>query len=540
MPVAKSNFIENDDVLVSRHGKKKVTLIACPWTFYDMPEFRSQHLGLGYVGSYVKERFGHEIIAYIDPMMNGGDKIKTPISTKYQKTNRFGISDEDIVRLIPRNTDVIGINAPFTDSRIVLYPLVRKIKAVFPSVLVVIGGVLATTLPHQLIKESGADIVVKGEGEVAFARILNGDLLSDIPGLVFKHVDGSIIEHPERSQQLKSPNSIPPPGYDFRPMEEYVHWSPRGNKADRTLSLISSRGCPFTCEFCSIPEKGQLWRPFATSRVINEIDMAIKKWGVNHVEFEDDNFTLSEERALEVLCHLKKIRSDGYTITCSFPNGIMIDRMSKDLAFLLKSAGAEIAYLPVESGDTRVLLSMDKPDALNHLEKALQVAAWCVEANLQVSCFFIVGYPGGEIKTERLKTESKKKYPLYIIENDEKLYMCGEDRESFENTISFCKKLRSVGVSGITPLIATPYPGTDLYSFCECFGYLAFQDEKDVLTTVSYAAMRPEFVQIETPFCSRREAFDRWREMADMFPIFHNIRKNQGSGHLLSGKEIFS
>src|SRR3989344_5984587 len=99
------------------------------------------------------------------------------------------------------------------------------------------------------------------------------------------------------------------------------------------------------------------------------------------------------------------------------------------------------------------------------------------------------------------------------MRDGENLYMRGEDEESFENTINFCKKLHELGVNGITPLIATPYPGTEMYHFCEKFGLLAFPDEKDVLTTVSYAAVRPDFVQINTTWCSRAQAFERWETM---------------------------
>ena len=555
--MARMNLVDKDCSFENRANitPKKVVLIACPWTFFDHVEFRSQQLGLGYVGAYFLQ-FGHVISAFIDPMIDGGETVKVSMETKYQTTNRFGHSDEWIVSRIPQDTDIIGINAPFTDSRIVLYPLIKKIKAVFPDTPVVVGGILATTLPRQVITESGADIVVKGEGEVAFSRILNGHPLDKIPGLVFKRADGSIFESPLRSEQLKIIDLIPPPGYDFRPMEEYVKWSPRGNQADRTLSIISSRGCPFTCEFCSIPEKGQLWRPFTPERVLQEIKMAIEKWGVNHIEFEDDNFTLQEPRALAVLEYLRGLRRQGNDFLCTFPNGIMIDKMTENLAVLLKEAGTEIIYLPVESGDLRTLLAMDKPMAEKHLEKTLQVAKWCVDAGLHVSCFFIVAYPGGRLSKKYLHNpDMLSRYKNHLIKSSgeffgegesvsdyikegRELFMRGEDEESFQTSIAFCKKLLALGVQGITPLIATPYPGTEMYEICARFGWLAFDDDREVLTTVSYAAVNPGRIQINTPWCSQQEAYDRWREMMDMFPTYHNVRKSDEDRDLLTGRKI--
>jgi len=500
---------------------KKIALIACPWAFFDSVEFQSQQLGLGYVGAYAQQ-FGHQIVAFIDPMNGDGKNTKLPIKTRYQVTNRFGFSDEWIIDQIPTDTEIIGINAPFTDSRLLLYPLVKKIKTAYPSIPVVIGGVLATTLPRQVIEESGADIAVKGEGEIAFAKILNDEPWNSIPGLVYRQKNGRIFESEFRSEQFAFINEIPYPGYDFRPMKEYVRWSPRGNQADRTLSLVSSRGCPFSCEFCSIPEKGQCWRPFSSDRIIEEIKMAVDRWGVNHIEFEDDNFSIQKPRALKILGYLRDLRKKGYPIFCSFPNGIMINRMSEELAILMKDAGTEIIYLPVESGDKRILISMNKHDAEHHLEKASQVARFCVNAGLFVSCFFIVAYPGGKFRREKYY---QSEYESYLTYDKDGAYLAGEDEKSFKNTLKFCRQLVSIGVQGISPLIATPYPGTELYDYCRKFNFLSFPDEKDVLTTVSYAAMRPDFVQIETPWCSRAQAFERWKTMKNMFPTFYNVRK---------------
>lgn len=536
------NFVEEFRPDRTRITPKRVALVACPWTFVREVEFRSQQLGLGYVGAYAQS-FGHQIAAFVDPMIAGGESIGVPLSTRFMKTNRYGHPDAWIAGQIPADVEVIGINAPFTDSRLVLYPLVRLLRQQFPAALIVVGGILATTLPRQILENCPADIVVQGEGEIAFVRILNGDVLPSIPGILFRSEDGAIIENPGRSEQLKSVAEIPPPGYDFRPMPEYVTWSPRGDQHDRTLSLISSRGCPFTCEFCSIPEKGQRWRPFDPERVLAEIREATERWGVNHIEFEDDNFTLQEPRALAVLEHLAALRRRGQPVSCSFPNGIMIDRMTPALAELLMAAGSDIIYLPVESGHDRVLVAMDKPNALGHLDKTLEVARFCVEAGLTVSTFFIVGYPGGEVT--RRRSDLRPEWSRYLLETEEeddrgrrRVYMHGEDEESFEITLGFCRQLRAVGVAGITPLIATPYPGTELYHVCDRFGYLRYPDDPDVLVTVSYAHATADNVQISTPWCSHEAAYARWQAMMAEFPAFHNVRKAADQAAMLHTQEV--
>ncbi len=503
---------------------KKVCLIAAPWIYDDVTEFRSQQLGLGYIGAYA-EKFGHDIVSFIDPMLDGGEYIKKPIRVRGRIAYRFGYSDEHIVKKIPKNVDVIGINAPFTDSRLVVYPLIYKLKETLPKVKIVVGGVLATTLPEQILNDTPADIVVRGEGEIAFSRILNDEPIEKIPGLVYRNNDGSISRTEGFAQQFRNIDILPSPGYNLRKIDKYINWSPRGDKSRRTLSLVSSRGCPFSCQFCSIPEKGQQWRPFSSERMIKEIDWAIERFGVNHFEFEDDNFGLNQGRAIKILKHISRLRKRGMKIECSFPNGLMIYSLNKDIVFLLKEAGVDIAYLPLESGDQHILVSMNKYQADTHLQKTKEVAGYCAEAGLFVSCFVIIAYPGGNIKGYR---SLKSEWEPYVFESEGEIYLKGEDEASFERTMSYCKSLKKIGVNGITPLIATPYPGTELYKICKKFQWLVYEDDCDVLTTTSYAHMKPEYVLINTPWCSRKEAFQRWNYAADIFSTYHNIRRYRG------------
>ncbi|MBF0103974.1 MAG: B12-binding domain-containing radical SAM protein [Deltaproteobacteria bacterium] len=505
---------------------KKITLLACPWVFQGDPEFQSQQLGLAYVGAYVVE-CGHKVIKYIDPMLSGGQHIKQPIATEHQTLYRVGHPDEWIISNIPDDSDYIFINAPFTDSRFVFYPLCNKIKTKFPGIPIVAGGILATTLPHQILKETKIDIVVKGEGEIAGARILNGEPLASIPGLVFRDEQGHIHENPERSEQLLNIDQIPRiTQFNMRPVREYVNWSPRGNTLDKTFSYITSRGCPFTCEFCSIPEKGQTWRAFSATRVIEEIQFMIDHHDVTHIEIEDDNFTLKKEHAIPILNYLKKLKDAGHPVKLSFPNGVMINRLDREQIFAMKAAGTEIIYLPVESGDLKNLIAMNKPFATRHLDQTLQVAHWCAEAQLDAGAFFIIGYPGGKICTKPAQEIINKKYPDSIIKSaDSCLWIKGEDEASFDTTISYAKKLVQAGVKFITPLIATPYPGTNLYEICKDLGWLRKPDHANMVTTISYQNPKVDYINIETPWCSAAEAFSRWKYMSEIFDIKHNVIK---------------
>jgi radical SAM superfamily enzyme YgiQ (UPF0313 family) len=504
---------------------KNATMISCPWIFQEYVEFRSQNMGLAYVGGFLEE-CGHKIIKYIDPMINGGDTIKTALFNDAHSMYRFGLSDQDIVNAIPKDTEYILINAPFTDSKFVLYPLCEAIKETCPDMIIIVGGVLATSLSIEIIKNSKVDIVVKGEGEISSAKILGGCKLSDIDGVVYKK-NGVIYESKHNSEQFLDINELPLlKDGGFRPIEEYIKWSPRGNKADRTFSYITSRGCPFNCNFCSIPEKNQRWRSFSTKRVIQEIDYVIENYGINHIEIEDDNFTLKPDHSRPVLKYIADLRSSGVDITLSFPNGVMTKTLQREDVSAFKAAGVDILYLAVESGDKKNLILMNKSEPFKHLDNVLRVTEWCNEEDIKSGSFFILGYPGGIVSNLKYKEFILEHYHDDIIarENDD-LVVRGETEESFLKTFDFMKKMKGAGVDFITPLIATPYPATNLYDVCKKFSWFRNNDTLNMLTTISYNNLQKDNINIETPWCSAEDAFNRWKMVAEYFPVKHNVIK---------------
>jgi len=470
----------------------RITLISAPWIFKEEVEFVSQNLGLGYLAAYLKKR-GHEVFI-IDALVEGINRSEV-LETKYADTLKWGLGDDEIIKRIPAGTELIGLTAPFTDSRFVVNPLSKKIKQALPSSILVMGGVYPSTLPEEALKLSAADAVVIGEGEIPLAEIAAGGKFADIKGLAFKQ-DSRIVKTGYGEIIMDIDKDVPTPSYDLRPMEKYVSWSPRGNKLDRTLSVVSSRGCPFQCRFCSIHNiYGHKWRAFSATRVIEEIKLAAEKFGVNHVEFEDDNLTLEKKRVMDIFDGLKNLRgNNGERIVWSAPNGVMINSLDRELIFKMKESGAELIYLPVESGDEKILELMNKGNWRTHLKKTMEVIGYCAEAGLEASAFIIIGYPG-------------------------------EDQASFSRTVEFCQKMRQAGLSAITPLVATPYPNTDLYRLCQENGWLVNPDTENALIYQRYSKFLPEFVQINTPECPKEEAYQRFQTMVRLFPAKHNIMK---------------
>lgn len=458
----------------------KFCFINPPWFFKEEMEFISHNLGIGYIISLL-EANGHQV-QFIDALVEGiGNKVC--VSTKYQKVFRYGLSYEEISEKIERDVDYIGITGPFTDSAAIVRALIGVIKEKHPAKPVIAGGVYPSTLPSWVL-DSGADIVVRGEGELAMLRLAEGDRLEDIKGLVFSR-EGQIVDN-GIAELIEDIDTIPFPSYSKRDVDFYFDWSPRGERQSRTASMITSRGCPFSCSFCSIhPVYGRKWRARSPENVLEEIELLVGKYGVTHIEFEDDNFTLQPERTEDILDGIIKINKnkvDG-RLTWSAPNGIRLDSLTESLVSKMKDSSCRAICIAVESGDPDILERMNKRLDLNKVEEVIRLFA---KYRINSNAFFIIGYPG-------------------------------ENEERFLNSVAFAKKLKSCGLTSISPLVATPYPGTSLFSECQEKGYLRYPDVENVLFFAEYSSYSSDFVQIETPDFSVNDIMRRYQYFQDEF-----------------------
>lgn len=459
----------------------KFCFINPPWFFKEDIEFISHNLGLGYIISLL-EANGHEV-QFIDALAEGIDN-KVCVDTKYQKVNRYGLSYKDISEKIESDADYIGITGPFTDSAMILRELISVIKEKCPEKPVIAGGVYPSTLPRRAL-DLGADIVVRGEGELAMLHLARGDKPEDIKGLVF-YQEGQIVNN-GTAELIKDLDTIPLPSYSKRPVDFYFSWSPRGDRENQTASMITSRGCPFSCSFCSIhPVYGQNWRARTPENVLGEIKLLVEEYGINHIEFEDDNFTLQPERVEAILNGIIEInrgKSDNDRLVWSAPNGIRLDTLTESLVLKMKESSCKSVCIAVESGDPDILKRMNKR---LDLSKAEEVVKLFTKHGINSNAFFIIGYPG-------------------------------ENEARFLNSVAFAKKLKKQGLTSISPLVATPYPGTPLFSECQEKGYLRYPDVENVLYLAQYSSYNSDFVQIETPDFSVNDVMRRYKYFQDEF-----------------------
>ncbi len=187
----------------------------------------------------------------------------------------------------------------------------KLIKEQLPNVKIIVGGLWYSSTPEQTLRKNPAiDFVVMSEEEAMYdliEAIDKGKNTKDIAGITSR-IDGEIVMGPHRPL-LTDMDSLPLPAYDLFPMDKYVghtHWKP-------FTEMVTSRGCPSACTFCyewcqydpRSPKDFLTWRAKSPERVIEELELLHKKYGVKVVVIQDDNFNVDPKR-VEKFCQLKK------------------------------------------------------------------------------------------------------------------------------------------------------------------------------------------------------------------------------------------
>ena len=458
-----------------------VTLINAPWYFQDRAEFLSQNLGIAYIASYL-EKEGHRVTV-VDALAEGLDRW-TAVEAKYERVRRYGLSYDETVNRIPPDTGLIGISVPFSHNRTIYENLAAKVRERYPRVKLVGGGMHPSTSPDEALV-AAVDAVVVGEGEIPMSELAAGRGVKDIPGAVYRGTDGTVVRNPP-APLIEDLDSTPPPARHLLPMDRYLHLSARGVEEARTAAMVTSRGCPFACGFCSVhPVYGRRYRPASAETVLREIVHLIETYDIQHIEFEDDNFTLDRRRTKEILDGLIEIRNTIRPITWEDPNGIRIDTMDRDLIRKAKASGCRCLFLALEHGDEEMRKIMNKQLKTETVERVVLDAT---AVGMPVLLFTMVGYPG-------------------------------ETRERFLRGVRFCEHLRNLGAGRFEVFIAKPYPGTPLVDLCREEGYLRYPDVENLVFNL-------DTVAIETPDFDAAEIRRRQRYALNRLnPFVYRFKK---------------
>jgi anaerobic magnesium-protoporphyrin IX monomethyl ester cyclase len=282
--------------------------------------------------------------------------------------------------------------------------------------MLVAGGPLPTLYPDEYLE--AFDVVCVGEGEETMLELVQASEedtnLSRVRGICFRAKTGTSTQGhvgvmtPPRPP-IENLDSIPFPARDLYDNATYQDYFLKRFSRKET-SIITTRGCPFDCEFCSRPIFPRSFRTRSAENVVDEL-CAISRLGYDWVWFSDDCFTLDTRRVLDVCEGIKNRHLDLKWECLS-----RVDTFNLNIASAMKSAGCRRVFFGIESGDNGILKTMRKQINVGDVRRAVEVA---VNAGLEAAGFFIVGYPGEDdstiLKTIKFATELPLDYVSFSL-----------------------------------------------------------------------------------------------------------------------------
>ena len=379
----------------------------------------NEPLGLLALATYLEHTFGNQVdISILDLYALGhgqyvkkGDKFTSGLSNK-----------DDILRHIKDSQpDVIGVTCNFAAYADDAFEVAQLLKDYFKDVPVVIGGAHATMEAENVLRDHPyIDYVVRGEGELTFSELVsaikNDEAVESISGLSFRNLQGEIVSNPDR-ELISDMNMLPIMDRKYVDMEQYKKFNARSLPFTRRTPvaiIMTSRGCPFNCVFCSTKVMWKRrWRPRSPENIVEEIAYLVNEYGIKEIAIEDDQFVLSKKRVHE-MCDL--ILEKNLGISLSIPSGTGIWLVDYELLKKMKKAGFYRLCFPVETGCRKTMEFIGKPVDLTKVPEIIEMAhklGYWTQGN------FIIGFPyetRGEIQqTIRYAYESGLDYVLFFV-----------------------------------------------------------------------------------------------------------------------------
>jgi anaerobic magnesium-protoporphyrin IX monomethyl ester cyclase len=300
--------------------------------------------------------------------------------------------------------DIVFINAgtPTIEQDL---SIANTIRALGPRTVLI--GTHATHFHRELIRNPGVDFIIRGEPEKPGLNLTkamaSGKPLSGVPGLTWKDSGKTIVNRNE--SPISDLDGMPFAARDLLPNERYYDILTK--KSPITFS-ITSRGCPFSCRFCSAGVYGgRTFRARSAGNVIAEVE-EIRNQGFRDVTFFDDTFTIDRKRVVDIC---EGIRGTGISWRCLS----RADTLDRDTLERMRESGCYQIQFGVESGDTGILSRMNKGISPEQTRKAF---SWCDELGIETVGFFILGYPGETQETaERTMSFARELSPDFVTFN---------------------------------------------------------------------------------------------------------------------------
>jgi anaerobic magnesium-protoporphyrin IX monomethyl ester cyclase len=338
-------------------------VLVYPYFNDDNSIFKFPPLGLGYIASYIR---------------NNGFSVGLVDCT-------FMREEEAVAKVKSLKPRVLGISIMSTMKDTGLR-LARRLRSSCD--LLVAGGPLPTASPEEFV--SDFDLVVMGEGEETVLEILkalDAGRRPNAEGIAYRE-GGRVVLTPLRGLR-KDLDSLPLPARDLFDHVNYKNYFKKHHGYTIT-SMITSRGCPFDCEFCSRSVFGNTYRSLSHPMIADEVE-EVMHYGYDRIWIGDDLFPMSKKLGMAIFDEII-----GRGLDVRWECLCRVDVIDGEVAARMKRAGCYRSFFGIESGNDCVLRLMNKMISVDQARKAVYTV---YSAGIRAGAFFILGYPGETNKT---------------------------------------------------------------------------------------------------------------------------------------------
>ena len=318
------------------------------------------------------------------------------------------------------------------------------IKEIFSSVKshqthpkIILGGAIITSEPEYMFNLLEPDFGILGEGEITIVELLKclkeKKDLSKVKGIIYKDNKGKLLITEPRPV-IEDLDTLPLPDFEGFEFEEKLNNSCSNDSYTNNLHnyprpypLLCSRSCPYQCTFCYHP-LGRKYRKRSIKHVMEELEIALKKYKINAIEIYDDLFSVDKERLYEFCKEIKELVSK-FSWKCTWSCQLAVNNVDEEMLNILKDSGCNIISYGFESMNKIVLKSMQKPITPQQINNAILLT---MKNGLNIQGNFIFGD-------------------------------IAETRETAYKTLNYWKK-NSKGQISLD--FIQPYPGSKIYEHC--------------------------------------------------------------------------
>lgn len=342
-------------------------------------------LGVMYLASYLKKYSSHQPFLF--------DCVAQDWS-----------AEQVAERVAAQKPDVLGVTAN-THNLVNVRETIEQVRKRLPGVFVVIGGSHVSSFPEQSGLFPGINAAVRGDGEKPLKELLDslesGADWRTIANLCFA----------ENGAARVNPKTEPGDDLDALPFPDREGLAPGdyftpGMKMARATTIISSRGCPFNCSFCSVPHK---YRTRSADNIADEMEYCAREFGIQEFHFIDDLFNKSEERVNEIS---RAILKRGLKVFWGCKAGCV--HVSADMLRLAKQAGCVRMHYGVETWSDEGLKALNKVTRVSHIRRAFDLTR---EAGIRAIAYMIIGCPHEQTPEQVMNSVSfvKTLRPDYVV-----------------------------------------------------------------------------------------------------------------------------